>query len=100
MTIAAPFTAHRVIRAMTKTCAAHEIGLDGFALVALVGHQWDSIRYRRPVQYRIATLMGLMALTSKQSFYRIEDRCLKAGWLKKKNQGTRRPVLYWVAIPE
>ncbi len=94
------FTAHKVIRAMTKTCATHEIGADGFALVALIAHQWDAIRYRAPVSYHLGTLMHLLGITSKHSLYRIERRCIEAGWLLKKNQGTRMPVLYTVEIPD
>lgn len=44
----APFHAQRVIRAMTKTAAAQEIGTAGFALVALVACQEDAKRYAAP----------------------------------------------------
>ncbi len=99
MTEIAPYFAFKVIRAMTKTCAAHDIGLDGFGFVSLVAMQWDAIRYNRPVSYHLSALFDLLAITSKDSFYRLEKRCIAAGWLKKKNQGTRKPVLYWVEIP-
>ncbi len=95
----ASFTAHRVIRVMTKVCAAREIGLDGFALVSLIGHQWDAVRYRRPVAYHLADLMNLCGVKHKTAFYRIERRALAAGWLMKKIRGRRQPSVYWVAIP-
>lgn len=85
---------------MTKTCAAHDIGMDGFGFVAMVAMQWDAIRYNRPVSYHIGALMMLLGIISKDSFYRIEKRCIASGWLKKRNQGTRKTVLYWVEIPE
>lgn len=96
----APFFAHRVIRAMTKVCATHEVGLDGLGFIAVIALQWDTIRYNRPVSYHISVLMNILDIKSKDSFYRIEKRCLASGWLKKRNQGTRKAVLYWVDIPE
>lgn len=45
-----PFFAARVIRLMTKTAAAQEIGTSAFALVCIVGMQEDTkaVRYGRP----------------------------------------------------
>lgn len=91
--------AHRVVRAMTKSCAAHQIGMDGFALVALIAHQWDTVRYARPVTYRIAHLMNLAGIGSVQTFYRIERKCIAAGWLQKHSLGARQAPAYWVTIP-
>jgi hypothetical protein len=98
MTTPEPFFAHRVIRAMTKSCASHDIGLDGFALVAVIAMQWDVIRYRRPVTYHHSVLSNLLN-TPRTTLQRIEQKCIAAGWLTKTNQGTRKPCAYTVSIP-
>ena len=85
---------------MTKTCATHEIGLDGFAFVALVAHQWDAIRYQYPPAYHLPNLMSLLSVAHKTAFYRLERKCLAAGWLKKEIRGRKKPSAYWVEIPE
>ncbi len=41
----AAFWAHRVIRMMNKSCAANDIGPDGFTLVATIAMTEDAKRY-------------------------------------------------------
>lgn len=92
--------AHYVVRMMTKAVASHDIGLDGFALVSMVGHQWDTIRYSRPVSYSNAVLMNLLGINSKNTLYRMERKCIAAGWLKKHSLGKRKNPVYWVDLPD
>lgn len=92
--------AHYVVRMMTKAIATHTIGMDGFAMVCIVGHQWDTIRYSRPVSYSNAVLMHLLGLNSKCTLYRIERKCIAAGWLKKHSLGKRKNPVYWVDLPD
>lgn len=74
--------------------------MDGFALVAMIAHQWDTVRYARPVTYRIAHLMNLSGIGSVQTFYRIERKCIAMGWLCKHSSGGRQAPAYWVTIPD
>ena len=43
--------AHKLVRLMLHSCAAQEIGADGFLVVAAIAHAEDAKRYSGPVTY-------------------------------------------------
>jgi len=97
-----PFFAARVIRLMTKTAAAQEIGTSAFALVCIVGMQEDTkaVRYSRPVTYFNDQLMSLLGVNSRAALERARSKAVQAGWLNYIPGGKGRPGKYWIGIPQ
>lgn len=96
-----PFFAMRIIRLMTKSAAAMEIGSDGVALVAIVAAQEDACRYTRPVNFwnnQLAPLIGVRG-GDPDGLRRVRERCVRAGWLQYKPGNKRQPARYFVTIP-
>ena len=97
-----PFFAQRVIRAMTKTAAAQEIGATGFALVSLVAAQEDAKRYTGPVTYYNGQLSALLGIRKWETLDATRARVVAAGWLHydAPPAGSRTvPGAYWTLIP-
>lgn len=95
-----PFFAMHVLRALRSKGVLDEIGVQGCYLVAFLAGSWDDIRYGRPMAWRIESLMEAIQCPGRGTFYKIERRCIDAGWIIKTNRATRQAPLYEVAIPE
>ena len=95
--------AQRVIRAMTKTAAAQEIGPTAYALVALIAAQEDAKRYRAPVTFYNDQLMPLLGVRKWDTLDHARKKAVEYGWLHytAPPRGVRSvPGVYWSLIPD
>lgn len=92
------FFGQQVIRLMTKTCLANDLGHCAFALLAIVSAQQDAAR-GRPVTYWNEQLMAIAAIRDERTLRRVRQACMDAGWLEYENRGPRKAGLYRVVIP-
>ncbi len=92
--------AHRLVRLMLRTCAAQEIGSDGFLLVTAVVHCEDSKRYTAAVTYWNEQLMTTLGFGSKGKLDRARRRAVEHGWLHYEPGGKGRVGKYWGTMPE
>lgn len=92
------FFAHEVVRLMTRTCAAQEIGADGFMLVTVIAHTEDAKRYTAPVTFWNDQLMSILAF-SYDKLNRARAKAIRAGWLSYERGGKGKVGRYWVDKP-
>lgn len=92
--------AHRFVRLLHKSCAIQEIGLDGFALLTIVAHTEDAIRYKGPVGFWNQTLLEILGMAKWDQLSKARQKCIDGGWLKYHGDGKRTPGQYFVTIPE
>lgn len=93
------FFAYRVVRMMTKTAAAQEMGLEACWLVSIVAMQEDAKRYSCPVTFWNEQLMPLLGFGGRARLVRIRDNAVQAGWLHYEAGAKGRPGKYWSLIP-
>lgn len=96
------FFGQQVVRLMTKTCVANELGPTAFTLLAVVSAQQDAAG-GRAVNFFNEQLMPLVGIRKWDTLDAVRKACVKAGWLKydPPPAGSRRtPGLYSVQIPE
>jgi hypothetical protein len=93
------FFGQQVIRLMTKTCLANDIGPYAFTLLAIVSAQQDAAKGRQ-VTYWNDQLMSLVGIRKWESFAGVRQKCIDAGWLVYQNRGRRSAGLYEVVIPK
>ena len=92
------YFAHRVIRLMTRTCAAQEAGPDACWLVAVIVHTEDAKRYRAPVTFWNDQLQSVLGFTWGK-LDRARKRAIAAGWLHYEPGGKGKVGRYWATIP-
>lgn len=86
-------------RLLFETSAPSEIGIEAVALLILIVHGEDSLRYRRPVRYWNQHLENRLSV-SLGRLNRARKRAIDAGWLAY-NPGRRGTMgTYWVEIPD
>lgn len=91
--------AHRVVRLMIRTCAAQEIGTDGFLLVTVIAHTEDAKRYTSPVTFWNDQLVSILGFTTWGKLDRARKRAVEAGWLHYEPGGKSKVGRYWTIIP-
>lgn len=95
-----PWFAHKVVRLMIRTCAAQEIGTNGFLLVTVIAHTEDAKRYSDAVTFWNDQLMSILAFASWGQLDRARKRAVDAGWLHYEPGGKGRVGKYWTTIPD
>ena len=93
------YFAHKLIRLMVRSCAAQDIGVDGFALVTVIVHTEDAKRYSGPVTFWNEQLMPLLGFNSWGQLDRARDKAIAAGWLHYESGGKRKVGRYWATVP-
>ncbi|MCP4571448.1 MAG: hypothetical protein GY838_03780 [bacterium] len=91
--------AHKLVRRMIKTCAAQQIGAQGFALVTAIAMTEDAKRYSAPVTFYNGQLLPLVGVRKWDGLNEARRRAVEAGWLHYESMGTRRAGVYWATIP-
>ena len=94
-----PFFAHRLVRKMTKACAAQEIGPEACWLVSVIAHLEDAIGYRRPITYYNEQLIPIMGFGGKGAFVNARRKAVEAGFLHYEQGKKRQPAIYWTSEP-
>lgn len=94
-----PYFAHRLVRLMTKTAAALEIGPEGCWLVSIIAFVEDAKQYSGPVKYFNETLAPVCGFASIGRLIRARERAVKAGWLHYEHGGKGIAGTYWADIP-
>lgn len=93
------FFGQQVIRLMTKTCVANDVGPYAFTMLAIISAQQDAAK-GRPVTYWNDQLMTLVGIKKWESFDGVRRKCVEAGWLNYQNRGRRSAGIYEVVIPQ
>lgn len=91
--------AHKLVRLMLHSCAAQEIGADGFLVVAAIAHAEDAKRYSGPVTYWNEQLLPILGFGSWGQLDRARKRAIDAGWLHYEGGGKGKVGKYWATIP-
>lgn len=93
------FFAYRLIRLLTKSCAAEEIGPLGCWFVTVIAMQEDACKYARPVNFWDSQLGPLLGIDSKASLSRLKRKVVSAGWLCYIPGRKGQIGKYWATIP-
>jgi hypothetical protein len=93
------YFAHKFVRILTRTCAAMEIGTDGFCLLSIIAHTEDAAHYRSPVTYWNDQLLPITGLGTWGRLDRARKKAVRAGWLHYEPGGKGKVGKYWVTIP-
>lgn len=94
-----PYFAHRLVRLLTKTAAALEIGPEGCWLVSVIAFVEDAKQYSGPVKYFNETLAPVCGFASIGRLSRARDKAVNAGWLHYEPGGKGIAGVYWAEIP-
>ncbi|MFZ5829886.1 MAG: hypothetical protein ACOY3P_07350 [Planctomycetota bacterium] len=94
-----PYFAYRVIRLMTKVCAANQISADGCWLVTIVAMLEDVKKYSAPIGFWNEQLMPLCGFGSRKRLVTARAKAVEHGWLVYQPGGKSRSGIYWAAIP-
>lgn len=94
------YFAHRFVRLLHKSCSIQEVGLDGFALLVIIAHTEDAIRYKGPVGFWNQTLLETLGLSKWDQLAKARQKCIDKGWLQYHGDGKRTPGQYFVTIPD
>ena len=92
--------AHRLIRLMIRTCAAQEIGTDGFMLVSIIAHTEDAKHYSAPVTFWNDQLLSVCGFASWGKLDRARKKASAAGWLHYEGGGKGKVGRYWATVPK
>ncbi len=94
------YWAMKLIRLLTKSCAANDVGPVGFALLTVIATTEDAAWYRRAVTYFDGQLAPLIGVASLKSLAAARKKCVDAGWLHYEPGGKGRPARYWCLVPQ
>lgn len=94
------FFAHKVVRLMTRVCAAQEIGAESAWLVTVIAHQEDAKQYRAAPTFWNPQLIPLVGCKSYSAMNRARKKAIEAGWLHYEPGSKGKVGRYWVTIPE
>jgi hypothetical protein len=92
--------AHRLIRLMIRTCAAQEIGTEGFMLVCIIAHTEDAKHYAAPVTFWNDQLLSVCGFASWGKLDRARKKAKSAGWLHYEEGGKGKVGRYWATVPK
>lgn len=93
------YFAHKFVRILTRTCAAMEIGTDGFCLLSIIVHTEDAAHYSGPVTFWNDQLISVTGLNTWNRLDRARSKAVDAGWLHYEPGGKGKVGRYWVTIP-
>ncbi len=93
------YFAHKFVRILMRTCAAMEIGTDGFCLLTIVAHTEDAAHYSGPVRFWNDQLISVTGLNTWNRLDRARSKAVDAGWLHYEPGGKGKVGRYWVTIP-
>lgn len=91
--------AHKLVRLMLHSCAAQEIGADGFLLVCAIAHTEDAKRYTGPVTFWNEQLIPILGMGSWGQLDRARKKAVEHGWLHYEAGGKGKAGKYWAVIP-
>ena len=94
------YWAMKLIRLLTKSCAANDVGPVGFALLTVIATTEDAAWYRRAVTYFDGQLAPLIGVASLKSLAAARKKCVDAGWLHYEPGGKGRAARYWCLVPQ
>jgi hypothetical protein len=92
--------AHKLVRLMLHSCAAQEIGPDGFTLVVAIAHAEDAKRYSAPVTYWNEQLIPILGFNSWGQLDRARKKAIDGGWLNYEAGGKGKVGKYWTLCPD
>lgn len=91
--------AHKLVRLMLHSCAAQEIGPDGFLVVTAIAHAEDAKRYSGAVTYWNEQLIPILGFGSWGQLDRARKKAVDAGWLHYDHGGKGKVGKYWTTVP-
>ena len=94
------YFAHKFVRLLMRTCAAMEIGTDGFCLLTIIAHTEDAAHYSGPVRFWNDQLISVTGLNSWDRLNRARKKAIAAKWLHYEPGGKGKVGQYWVIVPE
>ena len=94
------FFAHKFVRLLHKAAVASEIGRDAFALLTVIVHTEDAMRYRGAAKFWNSQLTETLGFKKWDQFDACRKRAIEAGWLIYVCHGKRMAGEYWVTIPD
>ena len=97
-----PMFAAKVIRVLTRSAAAQELGPNVCWMLTVILGQEDSpaVRYSRPVTYYFEQLMPLCGFRSKKQLRAAITTAVETGWLEYSPGTKARPGRFRVKIPD
>ena len=94
------FFAHKFVRLLHKAAVASEIGRDAFAIIVVVAHTEDAMRYRGPAKFWNSQLIETLGFTKWDQFDKARRKAVEAGWLSYSGDGKRTSGEYFVTVPD
>jgi hypothetical protein len=94
------FFAHKFVRLLHKAAVASEIGRDAFALLTVIVHTEDAMRYRGAAKFWNSQLVETLGFKKWDQFDACRKRAIEAGWLIYVCHGKRMAGEYWVNVPD
>ena len=91
--------AHKFVRLMHKTALASVIGRDAFALLTIIAHTEDAMRYRGPARFWNSQLIETLGFRKWEQFDAVRQKAIDSGWLHYENNGKAKAGEYFVVIP-
>lgn len=94
------FFAHKFVRLLHKAAVAAEIGRDAFALLVVISHTEDAMRYRGPAKFWNSQLIETLGFKKWDQFAAARKTAVESGWLQYECGGKRKAGEYFVTIPD
>ena len=95
-----PFFAHKFVWLLHKAAVASEIGRDAFALLTVIVHTEDAMRYRGAAKFWNSQLVETLGFKKWDQFDACRKKAIESGWLIYVCHGKRMAGEYWVNVPE
>lgn len=94
------FFAHKFVRLIHKTALAAEIGRDALALLVVVVHTEDAMRYRGAAKFWNSQLIETLGFSKWDQFDKARRRAVESGWLNYVCHGRKQAGEYHVLVPD
>lgn len=94
------YFSQKVIRLLTKTASALELGPSVCWMLSVIVSQEDAIYYREPAKFYYGQLMPLCGFNSPKQLRAAIQRAIDFGWLCYTPGAKGRPCYFSVCIPE
>jgi hypothetical protein len=94
------FFAHKFVRLIHKTALAAEIGRDALALLVVVAHTEDAMRYRGAAKFWNSQLIETLGFSKWDQFDKARRRAVESGWLNYVCHGRKQAGEYHVLVPD
>ena len=94
------FFAHKFVRLLHKAAVAADVGRDAFALLTVIAHTEDAMRYRGAAKFWNSQLIETLGFKKWDQFDACRKRAIESGWLAYECHGKRMAGEYFVQIPE